>query len=46
MGSVGEGGKDPREGQRVDAATDIRLRGKFLNEVQNIFITVLKSRRE
>lgn len=46
MGSVGEGGKDPREGQCVDAATDSRLRGKFLNEVQNIFITVLKSRRE
>lgn len=43
---MGEGGKDPREGHRVDAATDNRLRGKFLNEVQNIFITVLKSRRE
>lgn len=45
--SVGENGKDPREGHQFDAATDNSRGGKFLNEVKKIFIImVLKSRRK
>lgn len=49
MSTMGEGGKDPRQGHQFDTATESTKPhgGKFLNEAQEIFIIMaLKSGRK